>query len=239
MVIAPTSLRYDSIMTIQPDPSSQRLALTDELLLEAAQVLAGIDLHIARILDDIGPPPLWSRPTGFSTLIYIILEQQVSLASARAAFTRLNQLISPVVPESFLTLDDATLKAVGFSRQKTNYGRILARAVLDGEIDLDDLSALDDHAVRAELTRIKGIGRWTADIYLMEALLRPDIWPSGDLALAIAVQRVKGFDAPPPAPVLETLGEIYRPWRAVAARFYWHDYLSNPVRRVRPSPGVA
>jgi len=179
---------------------------------------------------------LWAREPGFATLIYIILEQQVSLASARAAFGRLSEAISPVAPSAFLALDDAQLKAIGFSRQKTTYGRILAQAVLDGRLDLPALSAMDDDAVRSKLTRIKGIGPWTADIYLMEALLRPDIWPAGDLALAIAVQRVKRLEAPPSPAELEILGEVYRPHRAVAARLFWHHYLSSPARRPGASP---
>lgn len=212
-------------------------ALTEELLLEAAQMLARQDDHLARILASHGPPPLWARPPGFATLLYIILEQQVSLASARAAFKRLSEAISPVLPENFLKLDDVQLKLIGFSRQKMRCGRILARAILDGELDLESLHNMGDQAVRAELMKIKGIGRWTADIYLMEALLRPDIWPSGDLALAVAVQRVKGFDSVPTHAELDLLGEAYKPWRAVAARFFWHDYLSNPVRRPRPAAG--
>jgi DNA-3-methyladenine glycosylase II len=200
-------------------------------LVETAKKLAEADADLARILDAYGPPPLWDRPPGFGTLVFIILEQQVSLASARAAYNRLAETISPILPVPFLQLDDETLKRIGFSRQKAAYSRNLAQAVLQGDIDLDTLPGLSDHAVRAELVRLKGIGRWTADIYLMEVLLRPDIWPSGDLALAIAVQRVKGLEVLPSPAELEALGERYQPWRSVAARFFWHDYLSNPPRR--------
>ena len=174
----------------------------------------------------------------FPTLVYIILEQQVSLASARAAFNRLAQAISPITPQAFLELDDATLKTIGFSRQKTGYGRILARAVLEGELDLAALEHMQEDQVRAELTRIKGIGRWTADIYLMEALLHPDIWPSGDLALAIAVQRVKKLSALPGKMELESIGESYRPWRAIAARMFWHHYLSIAGSKAIPKPAI-
>jgi DNA-3-methyladenine glycosylase II len=214
-------------------------AVLDEGAIQVgAEALARRDSDLARVVEAIGPPPLWARPPGFATLVYIILEQQVSLASARAAFLRLSAAISPVSPETFLSLDDAELKAIGFSRQKTTYGRILARAVLDGDIDLPGLAALDDEAVRAALIRIKGIGRWTADIYLMEALLRPDVWPSVDLALAIAVRRVKGLpDLPRPAE-LEALGSMYRPWRAVAARLFWHHYLSVPGRKNGSAPAI-
>ncbi len=208
--------------------------LTLETLHASAADLARRDSDLARVMDAFGPPPLWQREPGFGTLVYIILEQQVSLASARAAYNRLAAAISPISPENFLTLDDASLKSIGFSRQKMGYGRILSRALLEGELDLERLAGLEDDAVRAELTKIKGIGRWTADIYLMEALLRPDIWPSGDLALAASVQRVKGLQALPGPAALHDLGESYRPWRAVAARMFWHHYLSSPVRQ---SPG--
>jgi DNA-3-methyladenine glycosylase II len=213
-------------------------ALTTAALHEGARQLARADPDLARVVETIGPPPLWDREPGFATLVYIILEQQVSLASARAAFRRLGEAISPVSPPAFLTLDDARLKAIGFSRQKMAYGRILAQAVLDGQLDLDRLPFLDDEAAQAELTKIKGIGRWTAEIYLMEALLRPDVWPTGDLALAIAVQRVKRLEAVPNLVELAALGEAYRPWRAVAARLFWHHYLSSPQRRSRSAPAV-
>lgn len=206
--------------------------LTTPLLHEAAQLLAARDHHLAQVLETYGPPPLWDRPAGFATLLYIILEQQVSLASARAAYQRLDAAISPISPQNFLALTDEALKAIGFSRQKTGYGRILARAILDNGIDLGSLPGLDDDSVRAELTKIKGIGRWTADIYLMEVLLRPDVWPSGDLALAVAVRRVKQLDSNPNPAVLHELGESYRPWRSVAARLFWHHYLSEPVRKI-------
>ncbi|MBE0699239.1 MAG: DNA-3-methyladenine glycosylase 2 family protein [Anaerolineaceae bacterium] len=201
-----------------------------ETLHETAAVLAGRDADLARVVDAFGPPPLWAREPGFGTLVYIILEQQVSLASAKAAYLRLSAAIDPLSPDNFLTLDDSTLKAIGFSRQKMAYSRILAQAILDGELNLAQLEELEDEAVRVELTRIKGIGRWTADIYLMQALLRPDVWPTGDLALAVAVQRVKNLEAVPGPAALYDLGETYRPWRAVAARLFWHYYLSSPAR---------
>jgi len=151
----------------------------------------------------------------------------VSLASAQAAFDRLVTEVVEVTPGSFLILDDATLKRIGFSRQKTRYCRDLATAIRDGILDLDRLERLEDEEARAELSRIKGIGHWTADIYLLMALGRPDIWPNGDLALAKAAQRVKRLDAVPTPAELEGLGEAWRPWRAVAARLLWHHYLSS------------
>jgi DNA-3-methyladenine glycosylase II len=159
--------------------------------------------------------------------LHIILEQQVSLVSAQAAFDRLLAVAAPLTPERFLALDDATLRAAGFSRQKTSYGRELARAILASNLDLAGLDTLDDGAARAELMRVKGIGRWTADIYLLLALRRPDVWPIGDMALAVAVQRTLGLAAVPKPAELAAIGEAWRPWRAVAARVFWHCYLSG------------
>ena len=208
-------------------------SLTHASLLDGVTQLTGFDLELAGVVALYGPPPLWDREPGFATLIYIILEQQVSLASARAAYTRLVEALGVVTPEGFLKLDDAALKTIGFSRQKTAYGRHLARAVAGGALDLEGLSRLPDDAVRVELIKLKGIGRWTADIYLMEALLRPDVWPNGDLALASAVKQVKRLDTLPGPDELLALGEAYRPWRSVAARLFWHYYLSTPGQKNR------
>ena len=207
--------------------SSSPARLTDETLARGLRVLSASDPDLARILDELGPPPVWAREPGFPTLVHIILEQQVSLASARAAYDRLCSLVSPLTPEGFLALDDATLKAAGFSRQKTGYGRHLARAIVEGRLDLGALETMPDAAVRAELCNLKGIGPWSAEIYLLMALLRPDAWPVGDIALASAVRDVKGLAAPPAPAALEAIGAAWHPWRAVAARLLWHHYLSR------------
>jgi DNA-3-methyladenine glycosylase II len=206
--------------------------LSEADLLRGVRLLSGRDPDLAAIVKTIGPPPMWAREPGFATLLYIILEQQVSLASARAAFDRLRSHISPLTPSRFLELDDATLKGIGFSRQKTGYGRHLAEAVLTGRLNLGSLHRMSDDAVKRELLAVKGIGHWTADIYLLMALRRPDIWPVGDLALAVAAQRVKRLKGRPSADELEKMSRNWRPWRAVAARLLWHDYLSTrPPRR--------
>jgi DNA-3-methyladenine glycosylase II len=207
--------------------------LTQRSLLRATRELAAQDPDLAAVVDKYGPPPLWAREPGFHTLIHIVLEQQVSLASAKAAYDRLVALTGRLVPERFLALSDAELKAVGFSRQKTAYGRTLAQAILDGRIDLARLETLDDDQVKVQLTAIKGIGPWTADIYLLMVLRRPDTWPTGDLALASAVQRVKRMRTSPTPMKLERIGTAWRPWRAVAARILWHYYLSTPGRNAR------
>ncbi len=205
--------------------------LTEATLPHALADLTARDPRLARVVADYGPPPLWAREQGFPTLIHIILEQQVSLASAKAAFDRLQAVVSPLTPDRFLELDDATLKAAGFSRQKTRYGHTLADAIRSGELNLAALDALDDHAVQAELTKVVGIGRWTSDIYLLMALCRPDAWPAGDLALAIAARHALGLAATPSTAELTDIGEDWRPWRAVAARILWHFYLSGGIPR--------
>ncbi|HYO99249.1 MAG TPA: hypothetical protein VER76_03460 [Pyrinomonadaceae bacterium] len=194
---------------------------------EGLRYLTERDRALARILAEFGTPPEWFRPPGFPTLILIILEQQISLASAKAAFARLAALASPLTPARFLSLADAELKGAGFSRQKTAYGRNLARAILNGELDLEAFDAMTDAEVKAVLVKVKGIGAWTADIYLLRALRRPDAWPAGDLALAIVVQELKGLASRPGASELEAIAEAWRPWRAVAARLLWHHYLKG------------
>lgn len=190
--------------------------------------LAAQDADLAGLWQQHGTPPFWFREPGFATLVHIILEQQVSLASARAAFDKLQAMTGQITPEAFLALDDVTLKQVGFSRQKTAYGRFLAHALLSGELDLAGLAELDDTAVRAELTKIKGIGIWTANIYLLMALRRADVWPSGDLAVAVAVQRVKKLPQRPQSDELAQLAAQWAPWRSVAARLLWQFYLETP-----------
>jgi len=205
--------------------------MTERDLLVGSGILAERDSNLARALDRLGPPPLWDREPGFATLVHIILEQQVSLASAKAAFDRLTERIAPLEPASFLELGDPELKAIGFSGQKGHYCRELANAILDGSLKLNDLVFLTDDQVRAELTKVTGIGRWTADIYLLMALGRPDVWPRGDLALRTAVQDLKGFETPPTPTEFEMLGETWRPWRSVAARILWNHYLHPQLPR--------
>ena len=191
------------------------------------KLLCAGDDDFAGILRKFGPPPFWTREPGFPTLIYLILEQQVSLASAKAAYLRLLSAAKPLTPRRFLELDDARLKAIGFSRQKTSYGRLLAESVLTRGLSIPALARMPDDAAREALTGMKGIGQWTADVYLLMALRRPDVWPTGDLALAVAVQKVKRLRKRPSPEKLEAMSAPWRPWRAVAARLFWHYYLSR------------
>ena len=201
--------------------------LTDERLQRAVRILCRRDPDLARVHRECGTPPLWAREPGFQTLVLIILEQQVSLASARAAFSRLQQSISRVTPRRVLTLDDLALKTIGFSRQKASYVRHLAEAIIKRRFRPATLRRMSDQGAREVLLALKGIGFWSADIYLMMALRRPDIWPSGDLALATAAQEVKQLHKRPSPEELEELGNAWRPWRAVAARLLWHHYLTK------------
>ena len=188
------------------------------------------DRDLAKIIEQYGNPPTWQRKPGFATLIRIILEQQVSYASAKAAFQRLQDALEDITPEKFLTLDDAELKTIGFSRQKTKYGRGLAQAIIDKELDLAALEESDDRLIRQELTKIKGIGDWTVDIYLMMALQRPDVFPSKDLAVAIAVKEIKDLPTRPTAAELESIAQSWQPYRAIATKTLWHYYLNRKSR---------
>ncbi|MEM7065485.1 MAG: DNA-3-methyladenine glycosylase 2 family protein [Cyanobacteria bacterium P01_B01_bin.77] len=201
--------------------------LTPQTLQAGVQALIQRDQSFAKIVACYDLPPFWQREPGFTTLIHIILEQQVSLASAKAAYERLLASCAPLTPKGFLLLTDIELKQVGFSRQKTSYGRALAHAILDGRLNLNTLDTLSDQAVREQLMSIKGIGIWTANIYLLMALKRPDIWPKGDLALQVALQQLKTLPKRPTSDEAQTMSLAWRPWRAVAARLLWHFYLSK------------
>jgi DNA-3-methyladenine glycosylase II len=204
--------------------------LSQEGLLAAVEALSGRDPDLAGIVARHGAPPLWDRQPGFPTLLHIVLEQQVSLASARAAFDRLLVAADPLTPGTFLALTDGELLAIGFSRQKARYGRALATAIESGDLDLDRLASLEDEGVHATLQAIPGIGPWTSTIYLLMVLGRPDVWPAGDIALAAAVGEVKGLDHRPDAAEMVALGMAWKPWRSVAARLFWHDYLARRGR---------
>jgi DNA-3-methyladenine glycosylase II len=199
--------------------------LTIRTLRRAARELGETDPRLGASVERYGPPPLWSREPSYATLVHLILEQQVSLASAQAAFDRLRAALGGTVePALLLRLTDEELRTIGFSRQKTGYARTLATAMLDG-LDLDALAAMPDDEVRNALIAMPGIGPWTADIYLTMCLLRPDVWPHGDLALATSARDLLALDDRPTFAQLGTLAERWHPYRAVAARILWHDYL--------------
>jgi len=179
----------------------------------------------AAILARAGAPRFRRRRNGFETLLHIILEQQVSIDAAAAMFRRLHETCGAVTPAAFLTLDEPTLRACGFSRQKAGYGRGLAEAVRAGSLDFARLDAAGDDAALDQLVRLKGIGRWSAEIYLIFALGRADIWPAGDLGLQLGVGAELGLAARPRERDLREIGERWRPWRSVAACLFWQSYL--------------
>ncbi len=208
--------------------AAEQMALLSEANLPGAvDELAAQDADLARLVSVVGYPPLWAREPGFATLVLMILEQQVSLASARATFVRLEAVAGDITPAALLALDAPQLRAAGLSRQKSGYVRGLAAAVEQGTFDPELLTTLDDQSVRARLTALKGVGAWTAELYLLMALRRPDAWPAGDLALASALQQVKRLEQRPTAALQIALAAPWRPWRAVAARLLWHFYLTR------------
>lgn len=207
-------------------------ALDIKSLNKISKRLAKTDEHLAFVVDRYGPPPLWDRPQGFETLLQIILEQQVSLASAKACFDKLQKRLKRVTPQRLLALDDVEMKRVGFSRQKTAYARHLAEALVNKTFDLADLCNRIDRDVKAELMQLKGVGEWTSDIYLLMALLRPDVMPKGDIALHTAWHNLSGGPRPTSEEFL-VVAERWKPYRSVAARILWHFYLSEKDNRQR------
>jgi DNA-3-methyladenine glycosylase II len=213
-------------------------ALNRASLADAAKLLAARDQGLAFVLANHGTPPLWARRPAFSTLIQIILEQQVSLTSAASMFRRISANVVPLTPERFIELGERHLRSLGVTRQKASYCLHVARAVVEGGLSSTSLARMNDEDARTELMRVKGIGPWSADIYLLMALKRPDIWPVGDVALVTAITELKKLNArPSPAEFVE-IAEPWRPFRAVAARMLWQYYLaqrnsSSPVGKKR------
>jgi DNA-3-methyladenine glycosylase II len=196
-------------------------------LQQALDHLAGTDKHMAEAIAEIGPPPPRHRPAGFGTLMDVIIAQQVSTASARAISGRLVERLPKVTPEGFIALTDADLRAVGFSRQKVVYGRDLAAAFLDGRVSLPKLRRMADEDAIAALSSVKGIGRWSAEVFLLFSLNRPDVMPAQDLALMVAAQRLKGLRARPDPKKLLKIAEPWRPFRSYGARMLWHYYRNG------------
>jgi DNA-3-methyladenine glycosylase II len=210
-------------------------ALTEVSLARATRVLAKRDPDLALILERLGPPPLWARPSGFSTLVKIILEQQVSLASAASLFAKLKRHTVPFSPARVLELGESHLKSLGLTRQKTAYCLHLAESLRDKSLRLSRLPLMTDSEVKSALMEVKGLGSWSADVYLLMVLRRPDIWPANDLALAIAAQKVKGLARRPGPDELTKLAEDWRPFRSVAARMLWQSYLADRGK-LEPQP---
>lgn len=201
--------------------------LTDESLAEGLKALAGADSDVARALEEAGPPELRSREPGFEALLGAIVSQQISKAAAQTVWDRLAAAAHPLGPETLLALDEDALRGAGLSRQKATYARALAEAVVSGSIDLGGLASLPDEEVIERLVALKGIGRWSAEIYLLFALGRADAFPADDLALMIGAQRLKRLAERPNRTGLLAIAEAWRPWRGPAALLLWHYYSAT------------
>jgi DNA-3-methyladenine glycosylase II len=213
---------------LKPTTEDQPTRLTRASLELAAAALAARDPHLAEVYRNHGTPPMWARPPGFPTLLRIILEQQVSLVSARAMFQRLKSNIKPFAASGFIEAGEASLRSLGVTRQKAHYCVQVAQAFTNGE--LSQIARLNDEDAHQALLRIKGVGPWTANIYLLMALRRPDIWPDGDIALASASGRLRKMNTRPSFPELAKIAEVWRPYRSVAARMLWQYYLAERKR---------
>jgi DNA-3-methyladenine glycosylase II len=189
--------------------------------------LAAQDTSLDLIISAYGFPPMWTRPATFQTLILTILEQQVSLASAYAAFKKLKEKIGYVTPEKILRLTDEEMRSCYFTRQKMGYARGLAEAIQSKRIVLKKFSNLHDEEVRSILIQLKGIGHWTIDVYLMHALQRTDLFPLGDIALVNSLKEVKQLPKDISKEEMLKIAEPWRPYRTIAAMILWHAYIQK------------
>lgn len=196
----------------------------DRALRRPLECLAARDPDLAAAFAACGLPPVSRQERGFAGVLDTVLAQQVSAGATRAIRRRLHDAVGELTPRTFLALGDADLRAVGLSRQKIRYGRGIAEATLSGELDFEAIAGLGDADAKAALCRIKGIGPWTAELYLLFALGRPDIWPAADLAVQEALRRLKRLRTRPNTRRMRELGEPWRPYRSAAARFLWHYY---------------
>jgi len=190
--------------------------------------LTAADPALARAVAEAGPPAFDLRPEGFETLVRAIVAQQVSAASARAIFGRLCEAVQPLTPSAFLAAGPEAIRACGFSRPKIAYATALAEHIRDARLPLADLAAMEDAAVVKALTAVPGIGVWSAEVYMIFAMGRPDVWPAGDLALQTAQQRLHGLEARPKPKASRELAAAWAPWRSAAAVTLWHYYRTMP-----------
>jgi DNA-3-methyladenine glycosylase II len=208
-------------------------------LKKAMRHLAKVDPDFARVVKEVGHPELREVPSGFGGLMRSIVGQQVSVHAARSIWLRLEAAVPSMEPADFLTLGDEQLRAVGLSAAKMKYGRGLASDIVEGRIDFAALAELEDEAAIAMLTQAKGVGRWTAEIYLMFAHGRPDIMPGLDLGLVVAVQHLKKLRKRPDAKRLIKMAEAWRPWRSAAALLLWHYRRNMPDWSAREPKAIA
>lgn len=198
-------------------------------LRKSMDALAALEPAFGTRLNEIGYPPPRIRDRGYQTLLRTILGQQVSVASADAVWRKLSQALGDAVsPEYLVAASDETLRGAGMSRQKNGYARSLAELIVSGDLDLGALPA-DDEAAIAALTAVKGIGRWSAEVYLLFAEGRPDIWPAGDLAVQIEIGKILGWPKRPSEQDIRDAAESWRPHRGTAAIFAWHSYNTDVI----------
>lgn len=209
------------------DPPAVGRALTTVTLRAGACALAARDAELATLFARHGPPPMWGRRPGYATLVRIVLEQQVSLAAARTMFRRVQDHLGAVTPASVGAAGVEGLRRLGLTRQKSAYCHGLAMALLDGRLDLSAIARAPDAAGQRALLALPGLGPWSVSIYYLMALRRPDVWPVGDLALRLALQRVKRLRRVPDSAAEERISHGWAPWRSVAARMLWQDYLAR------------
>ncbi|WP_415327655.1 DNA-3-methyladenine glycosylase family protein [Chryseobacterium sp. MMS23-Vi53] len=198
---------------------------------ELCDHLANNDSDLKLIIENHGYPPMWTRENTFETLVHIILEQQVSLASALATLNKLKEKLTTITPENILKLNDEEMRECYVSRQKNIYIKGLANAIVNGEIDLENLPKLSNDEVRKTLVNLKGIGNWTVDVYLMFTLQRTDIFPIGDLAAVNALKRLKNLHLKTTKDEILIVSEKWKPFRSVASMLLWHYYLSSPMKK--------
>jgi len=189
--------------------------------------LCRIDKDLHSVIREYGHPPMWIRPATFQTLILTILEQQVSLASAYAAFKKLKERIGYVTPAKILSLNDEELRSCYFSRQKIIYAKELAKAIQSKQLRLNKFSNSHEDEIRVELKKIKGIGDWTVDVYLMHALQRTDLFPLGDIALVNSLKEIKQLHPYTSKEDMLSIAESWRPYRTIASMILWHAYIKK------------
>ena len=192
------------------------------------------DIDLQSVINQYGYPPMWTRPNSFESLVHIILEQQVSLASALAALKKLQEKTIELTPEAVLKLNDEEMRASYVSRQKTIYIRGLANALVENQLDLKQLERLSNDQVRATLIQLKGIGNWTIDLYLMFVLQRVDLFPIGDLAVINAVKKLKQLPKSTDKETIQKISENWQPYRTIASMILWHFYLSSSGSKMSP-----
>jgi DNA-3-methyladenine glycosylase II len=213
--------------------------LSQTALIDGIDRLAQVDEDVARALGRVGYPAPRQREPGFATLLRIMVAQQLSTKSAAAIWARLEAACAPAVTaERYLALDDEAFRAIGFSRQKMAYGRALAEAVATGALDLGALATLLEEDAIAAISALRGFGRWSAEIYLLFALGRADVFPADDLGLQVGMQRLKRLDARPNRKALDLLVEHWRPLRGCGAIFLWHYYGAATLDETRPAPAA-